>query len=340
MHKPPLFESQDKSVDNAFDRFNTIITSLKPLDEGYSSKHYVREFLRALHLIWRAKITAIEEPKDLTSLSLDELIGNLKVHEVFMKKVSEIVKGKGEIISLALRAKKESNDEKSSTFRSEDEEYAMAIRYFKKFFKRRENVLSQLERRTKGPLLEALGVIACMHTRNSYFPNNSSVTIPRRRNKRRTPNVVEPELQTIVEVAPMADYRTLEELLQAPTEGYGEAIVILEINADHFVMAFSVILILSDSSEESVGTSTARVILFDTIRTTIPSTTPTADLPVIHDDTSLIPTDTPSISPIVSTIPPIAPTIQYSSPFIYTDSSDIDIPDTPPSQDPYKVTVA
>nr|GFD54320.1 reverse transcriptase domain-containing protein [Tanacetum cinerariifolium] len=73
-----------------------------------------------------------------------------------------------------------------------------------------------------------------MRTRNSYFPNNSSITIPRRRNKRRTPNVVKPELRTIVEVSPMADNRTMEELLQAPTEGYGEAIVIPEINADNF----------------------------------------------------------------------------------------------------------
>ncbi|GKC24360.1 reverse transcriptase domain-containing protein [Tanacetum coccineum] len=72
-----------------------------------------------------------------------------------------------------------------------------------------------------------------MRTRNSYYPNNSPVTIPRRRNRRRTPNVVEPELRTIVEVAPMAE-RTMEELLQAPMEGYGEAIVIPEINADHF----------------------------------------------------------------------------------------------------------
>nr|GFB05417.1 reverse transcriptase domain-containing protein [Tanacetum cinerariifolium] len=50
----------------------------------------------------------------------------------------------------------------------------------------------------------------------------------------RTPNVVEPELRTIVEVAPMADNRTMEELLQAPTKGYGEATVIPKINADHF----------------------------------------------------------------------------------------------------------
>nr|GFB14957.1 reverse transcriptase domain-containing protein [Tanacetum cinerariifolium] len=73
-----------------------------------------------------------------------------------------------------------------------------------------------------------------MRTRNPYFLNNSSVTIPRRRNKRRAPNVVEPELRTIVEIAPMADNQTMEELLQAPTEGYGEAIVISKINADHF----------------------------------------------------------------------------------------------------------
>nr|GEX65239.1 reverse transcriptase domain-containing protein [Tanacetum cinerariifolium] len=73
-----------------------------------------------------------------------------------------------------------------------------------------------------------------MRTRNFYFLNNSSVTILRRRNKRRTPNAVELELRTIFEVAPMADNRTMEELLQAPTEGYGEVIVIPKINADHF----------------------------------------------------------------------------------------------------------
>ncbi|GKA76641.1 hypothetical protein Tco_0783102 [Tanacetum coccineum] len=72
-----------------------------------------------------------------------------------------------------------------------------------------------------------------MRTRNSNFPNNSNVTIPRRQNRGRAPNIVEPELRTIVEVAPMAE-RTMEELLRAPTEGYGEAIVLPEINADHF----------------------------------------------------------------------------------------------------------
>nr|GEY51386.1 hypothetical protein [Tanacetum cinerariifolium] len=40
-----------------------------------------------------------------------------------------------------------------------------------------------------------------MRIRNSYFLNNSSATIPRRRNKRRSPNIVESELRTIVEMA-------------------------------------------------------------------------------------------------------------------------------------------
>ncbi|GJS21018.1 zf-CCHC domain-containing protein [Tanacetum coccineum] len=135
--------SEDESIDSAFARFNTIITSLKALDEGYSSKNYVRKFLRALHPKWRAKVTAIEESKDLTSLSLDELIGNLKVHEMIIKKDSKIVKAKVERKSIALKAKKESSDDECSTFSCEDKEYAMAVRDFKKFFKRRGRFVRQ-----------------------------------------------------------------------------------------------------------------------------------------------------------------------------------------------------
>nr|GEU91351.1 transposase, Ptta/En/Spm, transposase, Tnp1/En/Spm-like protein [Tanacetum cinerariifolium] len=80
---------------------------------------------------------------DLTSLFLDELIGNLKVHEPFIKKDSKIVKAKGERRSLALKAKKESSDEECTTSDSEDEEYAMAVRDVKKFFKIRGRFVRQ-----------------------------------------------------------------------------------------------------------------------------------------------------------------------------------------------------
>nr|GEZ28344.1 zinc finger, CCHC-type [Tanacetum cinerariifolium] len=132
-----------ESIDSAFARSNTIITSLKALDEGYSSKNYVRKFLMALHPRWREKVMAIKESKDLTSLSLDELIENLKVHEMIIKNDSKIVKAKGERKSLALKAKKDSSDEECSTSGSEDEEYAMAFRDFKKFLKRRGRFLRQ-----------------------------------------------------------------------------------------------------------------------------------------------------------------------------------------------------
>nr|GEY11325.1 zf-CCHC domain-containing protein/UBN2 domain-containing protein [Tanacetum cinerariifolium] len=129
---------KEESIDNRFAIFNTIITSLKTLDESFSSKNYVRKFLRALHPKCHVKVTDIEESKDLTSLSLDELIGNLKVYEVIIMKDSEMVKGKREQNrSLALKAKKKSSDEDSLTSDSEDEEYAMALIDFKKIFKRR-----------------------------------------------------------------------------------------------------------------------------------------------------------------------------------------------------------
>ncbi|GJR28733.1 hypothetical protein Tco_1104965 [Tanacetum coccineum] len=129
---------EEESIDNAFAKFNTIITSLKALDEGFSSKNCVRKFLRALHPKWRAKVTAIEESKNLTTLPLDELIGNLKVYEEVIKKDFETVKGKKEQSrSLALKVKKEVSDEDNSSSDSEDEEYAMAVNEFNKFFKRR-----------------------------------------------------------------------------------------------------------------------------------------------------------------------------------------------------------
>ncbi|GJX45063.1 hypothetical protein Tco_0261739 [Tanacetum coccineum] len=73
-------------------------SSLKAPDEGFSSKNYVRKFLRQLHPKWHAKFTAIKESKDMTSLSINELIESL-------------------------------------TSRSEDEEYSMVVRNFKKFSK-------------------------------------------------------------------------------------------------------------------------------------------------------------------------------------------------------------
>ena len=76
-------------------------------------------------------------------MSLDELIGNLKVHEMVMEKDSEIVKGKKEKgKSIALKARVESSDDETFSD-SDDEEYALAVRDFKKFFRRRGKFVRQ-----------------------------------------------------------------------------------------------------------------------------------------------------------------------------------------------------
>nr|GEU36129.1 reverse transcriptase domain-containing protein [Tanacetum cinerariifolium] len=72
-----------------------------------------------------------------------------------------------------------------------------------------------------------------MRTRTNFYPSNSTANIPKRSNRRRIPNIVEPEIRTIAEIVLMADL-TMEELLQAPTEGYGEATVIPKILAENF----------------------------------------------------------------------------------------------------------
>nr|GEV38553.1 reverse transcriptase domain-containing protein [Tanacetum cinerariifolium] len=72
-----------------------------------------------------------------------------------------------------------------------------------------------------------------MRIRSNFYPFNSSTTFSRRSNRRHIQNIVEPEVRAIENIVPMAD-RTMEELLQAPTEGYGEAIVMPEIIAENF----------------------------------------------------------------------------------------------------------
>nr|GEU71814.1 retrovirus-related Pol polyprotein from transposon TNT 1-94 [Tanacetum cinerariifolium] len=80
------------------------------------------------------------------------------------------------------------------------------------------------------------------------------------------------------------------------------------------VMAIYVISVSSNSSEESVWTSTGRVILFGIIPTTIPDTTPSFD---------------PSEDSTSDHIPPLPAILPFLS--LAADSSDSDTPDTPPS---------
>nr|GEU35849.1 putative reverse transcriptase domain-containing protein [Tanacetum cinerariifolium] len=87
------------------------------------------------------------------------------------------------------------------------------------------------------------------------------------------------------------------------------------------VMAISIILVSSDSSEESVRTSTRRVILFGTIPITIPATTLFMTPPSTHIDTTPIPIVSSTIPPLpdyTSTSPDHTPASPDYSPASYT----------------------
>ncbi|GJZ89071.1 zf-CCHC domain-containing protein [Tanacetum coccineum] len=121
--------------------------NLKSLDLDYSSKNHVRKFLRALPLKWRAKVTAIEETKDLATIPPDELIRNLKVYEMVLDNDSVDFKTtKEQVKSLALKDKvtreqtSYDNDSQGENDEEVDEEEAEAFnllaRNFQKFFRK------------------------------------------------------------------------------------------------------------------------------------------------------------------------------------------------------------
>ncbi|GKB21260.1 reverse transcriptase domain-containing protein [Tanacetum coccineum] len=88
-----------------------------------------------------------------------------------------------------------------------------------------------------------------MCTRSSSNLIVESSTIPKRHNRRRSKQIVEPELRTIVEapVATMKDTLTMSELLQAPTEGYRDAIVIPPILAKIFEIKVGLLSLVTSS---------------------------------------------------------------------------------------------
>jgi len=79
MRKYELFEMGDReTIMDMYTRFTHITNELKSLGKTFTTEEPVRKILRFLPRSWEAKVTAIQEAKDLKTLSLDELIGNLQ----------------------------------------------------------------------------------------------------------------------------------------------------------------------------------------------------------------------------------------------------------------------
>ncbi|GAU46301.1 hypothetical protein TSUD_283270, partial [Trifolium subterraneum] len=82
VRKFELFEmKEEETIDQMYGRFTSIINELNSLGKSYTTHERIRKILRCLPKTWRPIVTAITVAKDLTKVSLEDLIGSLKAHE-------------------------------------------------------------------------------------------------------------------------------------------------------------------------------------------------------------------------------------------------------------------
>ena len=107
---------EDESFDEFYAKLKDIVNLAFNLGETISEPKVVRKVLRSLPKRFHAKITTIEESKDIDSIPLLELIGNLQIYELGLTRLRKVTKSK----SMALKAKSNDTDEFS-----DDEDFKM-----------------------------------------------------------------------------------------------------------------------------------------------------------------------------------------------------------------------
>ena len=120
---------EDESFNEFYAKLKDIMNLAFNLGETISEPKIVRKMLRSLPERFHAKITAIEELKDIFKILLTELVGNLQTYELGLTIIGKSSKSK----SMALKAKSSDTNESS-----DKEDFKMKFyitRQFKKFMK-------------------------------------------------------------------------------------------------------------------------------------------------------------------------------------------------------------
>ena len=120
---------EDESFDEFYAKLKDIVNSTFNLRETIPKPKIVRNVLKSLSKRFHAKITAIEESKDIDKIPLTELVGNLQTYELGLTRIGKSSKGK----SMALKAKNNDTNESSNNDDSKMKSYI--TRQFKKFMK-------------------------------------------------------------------------------------------------------------------------------------------------------------------------------------------------------------
>ena len=118
---------ENESFDEFYASLKDIVNSTFNLGETILEPKVVRKVLKSLPERFHAKITAIEESKDIDKIPLTELVENLQTYELGLTKIGKSSKSK----SMALKAKSSDTDE---SFDDKDSKMkAYITRQFKKF---------------------------------------------------------------------------------------------------------------------------------------------------------------------------------------------------------------
>ena len=120
---------EDESFDEFYAKLKDMVNSAFNLGEIISELKIVRKVLRSPLERFHAKITTIEESKDIDKIPLTEVVGNLQTYELGLTRIGKSGKSK----SMTLKAKSSDTDESSE---NEDSKMKSCItRQFKKFMK-------------------------------------------------------------------------------------------------------------------------------------------------------------------------------------------------------------
>ncbi|WKA01458.1 hypothetical protein VitviT2T_019739 [Vitis vinifera] len=101
-----------------FSRFMMIVNEVEALGKTYTEVEKVMKILRSLSKKWETKVTALQEAKDLTKLSLEELIGSLMTYEINLNNHKKVEENKK---SIAFMGSKNDDEEKGSESESDED---------------------------------------------------------------------------------------------------------------------------------------------------------------------------------------------------------------------------
>ena len=109
---------EDETFDEFYAKLKDIVNFAFNLGESIAESKIVRKILRSLPKRFHAKITAIEEVKDIDQLPLTELVVNLQTYEIGLGSMGKGGKSK----NLALKGIEEEIEDSKDEDESEDED--------------------------------------------------------------------------------------------------------------------------------------------------------------------------------------------------------------------------